>query len=182
MKQRCLRIQDYMVGWVCALPIKLAAAAEMLDEEHQHLPTDANDTLLLPPLQGTLFICPICPASFWSADGTGAACALCKVVSLSGSSREGSCVNVGCCCCREQTHQEEGNKLYPLPGLPLGLPQPCLLDQSYFGVLQISVARLRVHSTGSSPVRQVHLESCTFDRFESPFDRSTSESCRWSQP
>jgi nucleoside phosphorylase len=32
------------VGWVCALPIELAAAQEMLDEEHQGLPQDANDS------------------------------------------------------------------------------------------------------------------------------------------
>jgi len=32
------------VGWVCALRIKLAAAQKMLDEEHQVLPQDANDS------------------------------------------------------------------------------------------------------------------------------------------
>lgn len=36
--------EDYTVGWVCALPIELAAATEMLDEEHQDVPHDANDT------------------------------------------------------------------------------------------------------------------------------------------
>jgi nucleoside phosphorylase len=36
--------KDYTVGWVCALPIELAAAQEMLDEEHQVLPQDANDS------------------------------------------------------------------------------------------------------------------------------------------
>src|SRR5277367_2801079 len=41
-----LRDEDYTVGWVCALPIELAAAAEMLDEEHQGLPQHANDTNL----------------------------------------------------------------------------------------------------------------------------------------
>jgi hypothetical protein len=46
MTQRRLCVQDYTVGWVCALPIELAAAAETLDEEHQDLPTDANDTNL----------------------------------------------------------------------------------------------------------------------------------------
>jgi hypothetical protein len=30
--------KDYTVGWVCALPVELAAAQEMLDEEHQGLP------------------------------------------------------------------------------------------------------------------------------------------------
>ena len=34
---RPLRRDDYTVGWVCALPIELAAAQEMLDEEHPDL-------------------------------------------------------------------------------------------------------------------------------------------------
>jgi hypothetical protein len=42
---RQLRCEDYTVGWVCALPIELAAAQEMLDEEHitpEH--NNAHDT------------------------------------------------------------------------------------------------------------------------------------------
>jgi len=46
MTKRRLRVQEYTVGWVCALPIELAAATEMLDEEHQDLPQDGNDTNL----------------------------------------------------------------------------------------------------------------------------------------
>jgi hypothetical protein len=46
MTQCSLRIQDYTVGWVCALPIELAAATEMLDEEYQNVPQDGNDTNL----------------------------------------------------------------------------------------------------------------------------------------
>ena len=46
MAPRRLRDEDYTVGWVCALPIELAAAAEMLDEEHQDLPQHYNDTNL----------------------------------------------------------------------------------------------------------------------------------------
>ncbi|RDW90049.1 uncharacterized protein DSM5745_01824 [Aspergillus mulundensis] len=38
-----LRAEDYTVGWVSALPVELAAAAEMLDEEHPALPHDPND-------------------------------------------------------------------------------------------------------------------------------------------
>jgi nucleoside phosphorylase len=34
------------VGLVCALPIELAAATTMLDEEHHDLPRDDNDTNL----------------------------------------------------------------------------------------------------------------------------------------
>jgi nucleoside phosphorylase len=35
--------EDYTVGWVCALPVELAAAQEMLDEEHPDLEHDAAD-------------------------------------------------------------------------------------------------------------------------------------------
>jgi hypothetical protein len=40
---------------------------------------------------------------------------------------------------------EETYKLYSVYTKLLGLPQPCLLGQSSLGVLQISVAYLRVH-------------------------------------
>jgi hypothetical protein len=43
-KRRPPRREDYAVGWVCALPIELAAAQEMLDEEHEDLDHDANNT------------------------------------------------------------------------------------------------------------------------------------------
>jgi nucleoside phosphorylase len=40
-----LRHDEYTVGWVCALDVELAAAQEMLDEEHQDLPTDDDENL-----------------------------------------------------------------------------------------------------------------------------------------
>jgi nucleoside phosphorylase len=40
---RQLRHDDYTVGWVCALPVELAAAQEMLDEEHHDLERDPAD-------------------------------------------------------------------------------------------------------------------------------------------
>jgi nucleoside phosphorylase len=43
---RPLRCDDYTVGWVCALPVELAAAQEMLDEEHDTPPYNAHDTNL----------------------------------------------------------------------------------------------------------------------------------------
>jgi nucleoside phosphorylase len=46
MAERQLHREDYSVGWVCALPIELAAARLMLDEEHRHLGQDPNDTNL----------------------------------------------------------------------------------------------------------------------------------------
>jgi hypothetical protein len=46
MARRRLRREEYTVGWVCALPIGLAAAQEMLDEEHEDLEHDENDNNL----------------------------------------------------------------------------------------------------------------------------------------
>lgn len=50
IKEKCamperprLRRDDYTVGWICALPIELAAAQEMLDEEHEYPEPDEND-------------------------------------------------------------------------------------------------------------------------------------------
>jgi nucleoside phosphorylase len=40
---RQLRREEYTVGWVCALPVELAAAQEMLDEEHEGLNCDPAD-------------------------------------------------------------------------------------------------------------------------------------------
>ncbi|KAH7381534.1 nucleoside phosphorylase domain-containing protein [Pyrenochaeta sp. MPI-SDFR-AT-0127] len=40
---RRLRLEDYRVGWVCALPVELAAAEEMLDEVHEDLKHDPSD-------------------------------------------------------------------------------------------------------------------------------------------
>ncbi|PZC90497.1 Arp, Ankyrin repeat protein, partial [Pyrenophora tritici-repentis] len=38
-----LRREDYTVGWICALPIELAAAMAMLDEEHEDAPRQVGD-------------------------------------------------------------------------------------------------------------------------------------------
>jgi hypothetical protein len=38
-----LRRENYMVGWICALPVELAAAQEMLDKEHGDLESDLGD-------------------------------------------------------------------------------------------------------------------------------------------
>lgn len=45
MERPHLRIEEYTVGWVCALPIELAAAKVLLDEKHSRMPHDgSNDT------------------------------------------------------------------------------------------------------------------------------------------
>jgi nucleoside phosphorylase len=46
MPKRYFRPEDYTVGWVSALPVELAAAAELLDEEYEDIPQDPNDTNL----------------------------------------------------------------------------------------------------------------------------------------
>jgi nucleoside phosphorylase len=43
---RPLRCDDYTVGWVCALPVELVAAQEMLDVEHNTPFYDAHDSNL----------------------------------------------------------------------------------------------------------------------------------------
>ncbi|KAL2831281.1 hypothetical protein BJY01DRAFT_226732 [Aspergillus pseudoustus] len=45
LKRRRLRCEDYTVGWVCALPIELAAAKAILDEEDEYFLHD-NESLL----------------------------------------------------------------------------------------------------------------------------------------
>ncbi|PVH69242.1 purine and uridine phosphorylase [Cadophora sp. DSE1049] len=40
---RRLRREDYTVGWVCALPVELAAAKAMLDEKHEDAPREVGD-------------------------------------------------------------------------------------------------------------------------------------------
>jgi nucleoside phosphorylase len=46
MAQRFFSLEDYTVGWVCALPIERAAAQMMLDEKHEDFPQDANESNL----------------------------------------------------------------------------------------------------------------------------------------
>ncbi len=33
---------EYLVGWICALPIEVAAAKAMLDRIHDNIPSDQN--------------------------------------------------------------------------------------------------------------------------------------------
>ena len=43
MAYRPLDVQKYTIGWLCALPIELAAARLLLDKKHEELPYDPND-------------------------------------------------------------------------------------------------------------------------------------------
>lgn len=38
-----MRHEDYTIGWICALPIEMAAAVGMLDEDHDTLPQNPRD-------------------------------------------------------------------------------------------------------------------------------------------
>jgi nucleoside phosphorylase len=38
-----MKVENYKVGWICALPTEMAAAACMLDERHEMLPQPATD-------------------------------------------------------------------------------------------------------------------------------------------
>jgi nucleoside phosphorylase len=38
-----MKYEDYIVGWICALPAEMAAAVGMLDERHSPLRQDPHD-------------------------------------------------------------------------------------------------------------------------------------------
>lgn len=46
MENPRLSPEDYKIGWICALPLEMEAAAEMLDETHANLPHDPDHTNL----------------------------------------------------------------------------------------------------------------------------------------
>ncbi|KAJ0419523.1 hypothetical protein BJY00DRAFT_313912 [Aspergillus carlsbadensis] len=45
MAKRPLSVEDYTVGWICALPIELAAAQEMLDETHDRFDNHDSNSI-----------------------------------------------------------------------------------------------------------------------------------------
>ena len=44
MTERYLIDEDYTIGWICALLVELAAASQLLDEEHRDISQDPNDS------------------------------------------------------------------------------------------------------------------------------------------
>ncbi|KAF4855885.1 Kinesin light chain [Colletotrichum siamense] len=44
MAPKCIPASDFTIGWVCALPIELAAASGMMDEEYAQLPSQTTDS------------------------------------------------------------------------------------------------------------------------------------------
>jgi nucleoside phosphorylase len=43
MAKPLLKVEDYAVGWICAITVELAAVTKLLDEEHQDLPQNPHD-------------------------------------------------------------------------------------------------------------------------------------------
>src|SRR5438034_11679854 len=46
MNRQHLRLEDYAVGWICALPSEYDAATKMLDEEHHDLAQEISQSIL----------------------------------------------------------------------------------------------------------------------------------------
>lgn len=51
VSRKKLTHEDYTFGWVCSLKVKIPAALEMLDEEHEALPQQRADKKWVPPRQ-----------------------------------------------------------------------------------------------------------------------------------
>ncbi|RHZ58035.1 hypothetical protein CDV55_101617 [Aspergillus turcosus] len=70
---KTLTHEDYTVGWICALPIEMAAAKAMLDETHAKLPQSAQDpnTYSLGAIQGHNVVIACLPAGFGLMVGIG---------------------------------------------------------------------------------------------------------------
>lgn len=67
-----LSYDDYTVGWICALPLELAAAKAMLDEIHPKLPQDPNDhnTYFLGSVNGHNVVIACLPAGVYGTTST----------------------------------------------------------------------------------------------------------------
>lgn len=60
---RRLSRDEYTVGWMCALSDEFTAAQELLDEEHQELPPESDDTNIytlgcIGAIMWSLHVCP----------------------------------------------------------------------------------------------------------------------------
>ncbi|KAF7164158.1 hypothetical protein CNMCM5623_008848 [Aspergillus felis] len=64
---KTLTHEDYTVGWICALPIEMAAAKAMLDETHAKLPQSTQDpnTYSLGAIQGHNVVIACLPAGVY---------------------------------------------------------------------------------------------------------------------
>jgi nucleoside phosphorylase len=92
-----LRREDYTVGWVCALPIELAAAQEMLDEEHPDLerdPADNDENLYSLGSIGGHNVVIVCLPAGWIGNNPAAAVAMQMRASFKGI-RFGLMVGIG---------------------------------------------------------------------------------------
>lgn len=92
---REFRHQDYTVGWVCALPLEMAAAKAMLDESHLDLPTSPNDhnTYILGRIRAHNVVIACLPSGVYGT--TSAATVATQMLSTFRSIRFGLMVGIG---------------------------------------------------------------------------------------
>jgi nucleoside phosphorylase len=86
---------DYTVGWICALPLEMAAAKAMLDETHDDLPVDPKDdnAYTLGRIGNHNIVIACLPAGVYGT--TSAAIVATQMLSSFGSIRFGLMVGIG---------------------------------------------------------------------------------------
>ena len=87
--------EDYTVGWICALPIEMAAAKAMLDDIHPKLPQPPNDhnTYTLGRIGGHNVVVACLPAGIYGT--TSAAQVASQMIFTFGAIRFGLMVGIG---------------------------------------------------------------------------------------
>lgn len=92
---KSLSPDDYTVGWVCALPLEMAAARAMLDEEHdkQPKPWSDNNSYVLGEIYGHNIVITCLPSGVYGT--TSAAVVASQMLSTFPSIRFGLLVGIG---------------------------------------------------------------------------------------
>jgi nucleoside phosphorylase len=90
-----LRAEDYTAGWICALPLEMAAAKAMLDDIHADLPVHPNDhnTYTLGRIGAHNIVVACLPSGVYGI--TSAATVAAQLLSSFGSIRFGLMVGIG---------------------------------------------------------------------------------------
>jgi hypothetical protein len=88
-------VADYVVAWICALPLEMAAAKSMLDETHHQLPQLENDenTYTLGKIYGHNVVVTCLPAGVYGT--TAAATVVSQMRSTFPNIRFGLMVGIG---------------------------------------------------------------------------------------
>jgi nucleoside phosphorylase len=172
MKRARFRIEDYTVGWVCALPIELAAATATLDEDHQDLPQGANDSNLYTLGRiGEHNVVVACMPVGQMGTNSAAAVAV-QMKSKFGSIRFGLMVGIGGGVPNAESDVRLGDVVVSQPNMEhggvvqydFGKATPCGFERTGFlnappTILLNSLARLQAnHSIGRSSL-SIHLST-----------------------